>query len=492
METTKKVYDFAFDQVRDQVAQALRRHKNSGTIADVVGLSGVPKYQVETVMPAVVAECRGQMAVTESGEILYRFPLGLVNAEKSFGKRFLRGLGKVLAALFKGWIMVMLVGYFVLFVVILLLVLLVSFAMSFMRNSDDREGAEVGGLMGGLVVNRVLEMFLLLWLFSGDSEYQVQKKKRPFHRAIFEFVFGVEEQPAVRAKMERKAFVSLVRRSRGTVSLEEVMGITGKSRAEADGFISRMMLEFEGEPRVTEAGTLNFFFPGLLKTSGDVDRPYILPEQELIPFSRNPSKTNRWIVFLNGFNVVLGIYFLAFGLQGFQAVQSGGDHLSLLYLITVAVGSVLGHVSLTVSNYWVTIVLGGIPTVYSALFFGIPLVRRWTEGKKNQKIKKDNFRRKLIAAVTAKPTDIRLDLVEPDHPRNAPRKPGTERESLKENLLRDLAGDRPVDVQGTKPTVYSIPELEAEARDLAQVRKNTDLSQWAIGKVVFDTEDRIE
>ena len=491
METTKKVYDFAFDRVRDQVAAALRRHGNRGTVADVVGLSGLPKYQVETVLPAVVSECRGQMAVTESGDIVYKFPQGLSNPEKSLGKKLLKWTGKALAALFKVWIMVMLVGYFLLFVAILLVALVVSVALSFARRGDDRDDSG-GGILGFYLVTRVMEFFLLLWLYSGDPYERQRKKSKPLHKAVFEFVFGVADKPEVRAKMERKAFVSLVRQNKGTVSLEQIMATTGKSRAEADAFVSRLMLEFEGEPRVTDAGTLNFFFPGLLKTSGTPERPYVLLDLEPIPFTRNPPKTNNWIIFLNGFNIVFGVYFLAFGLQGFPAVQGSGDNLGLLYLITGAVLSHLTNLDPASTNAWITGVLGVVPVLYSAFFFGIPLVRRWREGLRNLKIKTDNLRRKVVASALARPMDIRLDQVQPSDEKSAPGKPGRQREALKEAMLMDLAGERSVDVKNADPPVFAVPDFEREQTDLEELRRNTDLSKLAIGKVVFDTEDRIE
>jgi hypothetical protein len=491
METTKKVYDFPFDQVRTQVTSALKKHGNRGTVADVVGLSGLPKHQVEAVLPAVVADCRGQMAVTESGEILYKFPQGLSNPERSLGKKLLHWTGKALAALFKAWILVMLVGYFVLFVVILLVALIASIALSFMRRDDDRDGAEIGGFLGGMMVSRILEFFLVLWLYSGDPYERQQKKKKPFYKAVFEFVFGVEDKPEVRAKMERKAFVSLVRRNNGTVSLEELMALTGKSRAEADAFVSRLMLEFEGEPRVSDQGTLSFFFPGLLLTSGAADRPYILADQPLIPFTRNPSKTNNWIIFLNGFNIVFGIYFLAFGLQGVDRVVAAGDNLSFVYLVMVALVTAFGHVTESSANFWITTVLGIVPALYSAFFFGIPLVRRWREGIKNLAVKTANLRRRVVAAALGRPLEIRLDQVESDSELSAPGKPA-DRLALKESLLRDLAGDRSIEVKSSSPLVYAVPDLEREKSDLEQIRRTTDLSKYAIGKVVFDTEERIE
>lgn len=491
METTKKVYDFSPDKVRTQVTAALRRHGNGGTVADIVGLSGLPKYQVETVLPVVAADCRGQMAVTESGEILYRFPQGLSNPQKNWGKKILHGLAKVLKALFKAWIVVMLVGYFALFVLILVVALVVSIALSFARRDDDRDDSG-GGIFGFFLVSRVLEWFLILWLYSGDPVERQKKKQKPLYRAVFEFVFGVEEKPEVRAKMERKAFISFLREHQGTISLEELMAITGKSRREADGLISRLMLEFDGEPKVSAEGTLSFFFPSLLLTSGTPERPYVLADRELIPFTKNPSKTNNWIIFLNGFNIVFGGYFLVFGLQGIQAAQAAGDNLSLVYLITVAVVSALGHLDLPNANAWITGILGVVPALYSACFFGIPLVRWWRESVKNLAIKTDNLRRKLIAMVLSKPTQIHLDQILPDSERNAAGTAGPERDVLKESLLRDLAGERNIEVSGEAPFVYAIPDLEREKKDLEQIRKTTDLSKLALGKVVFDTEDKIE
>jgi hypothetical protein len=477
---TKKVYDFSFDKVRDQVARAFRRHGNQGTVADVVGLSGLPRYQVEQVLPAVVSDCRGQMAVTESGEVLYRFPQGVTNPQKSWFKRVLSGTGKVLRALFKVWIVVMLVGYFILFLLILLTALIVSIGASLAKRNDDRDDSG-GGLLAMYSVTRLIEFFVLLWLYSGDPEQQFRKKRKPFHRAVFEFVFGVEDKPEVREKAERKAFVALVRQNKGTVSLEELMALTGRARGDADGFISRLMLEFEGEPRVSESGTLNFFFPGLLKTSGDTGRLPSLPDKQLIPFTRNPAKTNGWIGFFNGFNILFGGYFLAFGLQGLDAVRSSHDSFGVLYALTVGLLSAFGGLSMTSAESWVLGVLGVVPVVYSAFFFGIPLVRRWRERQKNRRIQTDNLRRRVVAKALEKPTEIRLDQVEQSEPL-----------PVKEGLLRDLAGDRPVDINGLNPVVYSIPELQREIQDLIEIRKTTDLSKLAIGKIVFDSEDRLE
>lgn len=489
MDKTKKVYDFAFDQVQAQVVASLKKNGNQGTVADVVARSGLAKHQVETVLPAVVSECRGQMAVTESGEILYRFPQGVRNPEKSWSKRLGSGVAKGLAVAFKGWIMVMLVGYFALFVIILLAAILISIALSMAKRDDERDSG--GGFLGFYLAGRVIEFFMLLWLYSGEPMDRQMGRKKPFHRAVFEFVFGTEEKPEVWERQERKAAIALIRQQKGSVTLEELMAMTGRDRSSADAFASRLLLEYEGEPKVSEAGTLYFWFPELLKARMDSGPGFRLPEKELIPFSKNPPKTNQWIVGLNLFNLVFSAYFVGFGLQGFETVAQNGDNLGLLYLITTALVSGGLHIGLAQAQAWIIGVLGFVPLVYSGFFFGIPLVRRWREGKKNFVTQLSNLRRKVVTSVLRKPLEVRLDLIESDNERNAPGKPGAPREKLKETIVQDLVGNRTLDVVQTDPLVLRAPDLVLENEDMASLRQKTDTSRYQLGKVIFDTEDRV-
>src|SRR6185369_9552907 len=108
-------------------------------------------------------------------------------------------------------------------------------------------------------------------------------------------------------------------------------------------------------------GTLYFFFPELLKTSLGAGRPYELPDRELIPFSRNPQKTNNWIIGLNLFNLVFSGYFLAFGLQGIDAVRTAGDNLGILYVVTTAIVVGLSNLTVAAAEAWIVGVLVVIP-----------------------------------------------------------------------------------------------------------------------------------
>ncbi|NNM67197.1 MAG: hypothetical protein HKM06_04195 [Spirochaetales bacterium] len=483
-ETNPKIYDFPFERVKNQVAGAFRKTGLQGTVADVLTVTGLPKYQVETVLPAVVADCRGQLKVTDSGEILYHFPKGMASqSRKTLWHRFVDWLAKAGTFLFKIWIVVMLIGYFVLFVALIVIALLVSVAVSASRR-DDRDSGDGEGLLGLFAVSRIVEFVMLLWMYSGDPVIRTQKKKKPFYKAVFEFVFGAERDPATWGKIERKAVLAWVRKNKGTITLEELIQMTGKSREEANAFVSRLLLEYEGEPMVSDDGTLYYAFPSVMTTSSSEVHDYRLPEQELIPFTRNPSKTNGWIIFFNGFNAVLSLYFLAGSLGGLQA----RDALSFLYRVVEALGVAGGGTAASVNSgiFWG---LGIVPAVYSLLFFGIPALRRWKEAQLNRGIQTNNLRRKVAALTLASPRSIDLAQVQPDSERNAPGKIGPEREALKEALLQDFASPRSVEVteKAKGGYLFAVPEFERELLDVQKVRQAIDPSKFALGKVVYDS-----
>jgi len=131
----KKVYEYNTEKVKTSIVNALKRHGNETTVADIITLTGLPEYQVQETIKHVVNEYDGHMKVSESGELLYYFPRGMRSTVRGFiptmkriGRKFLKAVGKILSFLFKIWIVVMLVGYFLVFLAILLLAMCVSFA----------------------------------------------------------------------------------------------------------------------------------------------------------------------------------------------------------------------------------------------------------------------------------------------------------------------------------------------------------------------------
>jgi hypothetical protein len=188
----KKIYDYNADKVKTALVDSFKRRSRSATVADLVADTALPRVQVEEQLPAVADEFGARLKVTESGEILYSFPSGLKSRYKGFGpglKRFLKAFGrgakKAATLLFKIWIAVMLVGYFVFF--ILLLVLFLVFGIAAQASDKERSRGDGGiGLIGS-----ILNAFIRIWFYSEffkstDPYYQnaryaqrQERKKRP-------------------------------------------------------------------------------------------------------------------------------------------------------------------------------------------------------------------------------------------------------------------------------------------------------------------------
>ncbi|MBL8966110.1 MAG: hypothetical protein JNG85_03815, partial [Spirochaetaceae bacterium] len=344
----KKVYDYKPELVRDKLVDTFRKRKGEATTADLVALTGLPKAQVEAEVKAVSDEYGARLKVTESGELLYSFPdgfrsryRGLGPSLRRFWKAFKKGAAAAATFLFKAWIVVMLVGYFVLFLALALFATLASIAVS-MSGKNDRDSDRGGGLGGLWLTGRLLDAFVRIWFYSElfkdphQRAYergvrdQRRRERRPLHKAIFSFVFGDGDPNADWPSVEKKAVVAFLQSNKGVITMPEFMAITGLPPAEAERAINRYMLEFEGEPQVSPGGAIYFAFPGLLRRKDRADRSYggSLPMKRLAAFSSNPKKANAWFCAINGVNVLFGGYFLgsALSAQPLLPLLYGGEY----------------------------------------------------------------------------------------------------------------------------------------------------------------------
>ncbi len=488
----KKLYDFKVESVKSKIVAALKKRRLESTVTDLVASTGLPTYQVQETMKVVSHEYRGHMKVTESGEILYYFPSGMRSQTKGLApalRRFLRSAGsallRVLSLLFKIWIMVMLVGYFLVFVALLVIAVLASVAGSFSSNSSDnrsrgRDGG-FGGFMGFYLTTRVIELFIQIWLYSGLVKGE-RRQRRPLHRSVFSYVFGEGNPNKGFDAVEKKAVIHYLQGNKGLITIEEFMAITGLGADAAEERINTYLLEFEGEPDVTSDGTLHYRFPGLLK-SRDLPLsqvPRTAPRLSLHAFSGNKPSANRWITFFNIVNLFFGGYFLYYSTV--VVIPQKGDGFAYLYQVTsVLLAHFVGVDPLAV----IPIALGAVPLVFSALFFLIPLVRRAREKARNESVKKRNFLQRLFDRILQNPLLVDPRKIQPADYDETP----SRWESFRDRSIKELAARKAADVKQIDggAFVYEFGELDREQRDIAKVRNSIDLSSFNLGKTVFDS-----
>lgn len=482
-------------RVRDSIVAAFKKHRGEATPADIVAFTGLPKAQIDAELPAVADEYDGRLKVTGSGQILYSFPTGFRSRYRGFGPaagRFARSAVRVLAsvgkAMFKAWIMVMLVGYFVLFIALAVLAVVASIAASSSDKNNRRSGR--GGLS---LTTGLFDLFIRIWFYNevfstpeeryyrGVAQRQARGRqkgnRRPLHKAIFSFVFGEPDPDAGHEANQKRAFVTMVRQKNGIIVPEEFMALTGLPPAEADRAINRYLYEFEGIPDVTSAGTVVYRFPGLLlRARGDEAGAADAPFRSLVPFSANDRKSNTWYAVINGVNLVFGGYFLyctmAYETLAAQPI-SLGTYLFWFtgHLLDQFVANPLGVMGVG---------LGLVPLAFSALFWLIPALRAGSVRKRNERVKAENLRRVVYSGALARP----LHVIPPD-PASLPvmARPSDSSEAGK--AVEELAA-----YEGGEPQAdgsWKLVELERKLADARAARADVRPDAADLGGVVFDS-----
>lgn len=493
---------FSDAAVYARVVDAFKRKRDGATAVDIVGLTGLPLETVKGAVPAVADEFGARLRVTESGEVLYSFPSGFKSRYRGFVptvKRALRAIGKGAAALakavFKVWIVVMLVGYFVLFMAIALAALLASVAVSASGSRDERSSSRRGDGMGGLILaTHVFDLIIRIWFYSELTKsfndpygrrYAQRPPKRPLHQAVFSFVFGDGDPNADWETRERKAVVAYIQANKGVIALPEFMAITGKAPAEAESAITAYLVEFGGSPEATEEGTIVYRFDELLRRSDTRERLFepSTPLKKLKNFSSNPKKLNGWFIALNGANFLFGLYFLSCSIGVGPIVQqaqiTGSTYLyAVAYLLFSPIADPL---------FFTSVVLGVVPLVFAVLFYLIPGLRRLRERDENERMKLENLRKEAYKRIWDQPAQVKSADFKPSLAECKP----SDLPAARERMVVEMGAyaQPEVAIAADGNAEYAFPALKTERAALESYRSTMDLTKYELGKTVFDSHE---
>ena len=451
MAIAPKVYDFPLAKVEDQLVSFLKHKNGESTVADMIAGTGLPKYQVEQAAKAALDEYAGRLKVTESGELLYYFPerdAQHAARRRSIAEEVLEGLPahrcpgpdvpvQDLDRRHARGVLRRLPGH---------------------RGAGDlrlgcrerggtgrragrRPGPGGGGLGGMYIILQLFDLILRMWFWSSilkDPRRKPKKEGRAFYKSVFGFAFGEGDPNQGWDEAERKYIISYIRAHKGVITLEELMALTGREMDAANALLNRLLLEYEGEPGVTDDGTVVYSFPELMRTTEAARQdtgpvPVLNPStKRVIPFSANKPRTNGWIIFFNAFNLAFGSYFLVISLvQGTAALAKTGP-----FLYSFA-GNFLLRAGISPVPL-LEVVLGIIPVAFSVVFFLVPLVRKIRLAQRNDDLRQETLRRRMMAHVLSSPSHVDPRDVRPtgtnldprDLPGTARRDPGSDRRCL--------------------------------------------------------------
>lgn len=453
-------------------------------LADAVAQSGLPMLQAERGLHYLVAEYRGHLAATESGQLLFSFPTGFTKPWEKIDqltklwrktKNSLLGVAKFVV---RAWISVVLVGYVAIFAVILI-------GLSLAKSNDRDNDSSFGGTM---LLHTLLRVIFdsLFWTFHPFSPFNVyngadqvqrpREKTGAFYEKVNRFFFGPEKIVEDDLAIIRK-ILEEIRALNGRIGLADILRVTGLERDKADPLMSRLMLDYDGEVVVSEAGGISYRFIEMRKTAQNypATRPSAIWDrfEKMLPLTGNAASSNMLIAGLNGFNLIMS----------YVAIGGGWTIAKLHYLVTVSPKAIqLGMAPPMPEGN--PLILGWIPFYFSLALFALPLVRLLRRPHEKKRMDRENGRRALLRAILTRISSKGIDekTLSSEWAWAATAAPST-KELIREVVK--LGGE--MEILPSGHTVYRFRDLEAEHAALNDERRYAHGSEREVGSVVFSS-----
>jgi hypothetical protein len=480
--------------------QILAQGQPSGplSVADVAASTGLALRDAESGLKWLSAEYRGQLRVTEAGDLVHVFPAGFTkpweaqDARRRAVQAAKRALSGVLHFVVRAWVMFVLVAYALVFLAIFVGL---SFSAQYSggdrrRDDDDERGGWQFGGLPFVLLNVLQDAFF--WTFHPWSPFSVygsaayddrgwgarsrrrsQGPKVPLYERVNRFFFGPPAPPEDPRENERRV-VETIRAGKGRIGLGDVMRVTGLPREQADPMMARLMLDFDGDVVVSEEGGITYRFPELRKTAAEMSGATIPPPaawtrvRQLPPVTGNSFDSNLAIALLNGFNLTMGLF----------AIQRG--------LTFENLANMFGRVPDARFDPSLPIVLGLVPVAFSIFLFALPLFRLAARPSRARHEAQERGRlavlREVLDRVAARApvTDERVKQAWSEAA-GAPAK-----DAPIDRLLVGLGGAVAIDPDGQ--TRWRFADLETEATAVAAERAAAPDEEARLGEVVYATD----
>jgi hypothetical protein len=432
--------------------RALKDKRGRLTKADAITVSGLPAYTVDESLDRLLGRYKSHLSVTDEGELLYEFEPGLVHRDApTLAERARAALAVVARGakwVFKVWITVTLVVYLIAFV---------ALAIAAIFGGDDRNRRDRRSSSSDDGLGWLWWFFMPNWGYGGGyggggyrqlppARRQGGGPKKKFIQSVFDFVFG---PPPATPELDRdREALAFLRDNDGRATATDLVALNGWSYPRAEEEAARLMVRYEGEPEITEGGTIVYAFPNLLKTAGEIDtsatwKPYWQKQEKISPpLTGNTSGMDLLIGAFAGFNL-----FMSFFGAHYAAVRWHLDGAAWRFFWTV------------------------FPLTFFTIFLSVPGVRWIGRAISDGKRRKRNRRRELVHEVI----DANGAAL-PDGP-----------EML--SLAHDLEGDPDLDEEKNEK-VWRFPRPAEEKDEIRKYLKVVDLtSERRVGQVIFGSEE---
>ncbi len=357
----------------------------SVTVGDIAASSGLEINQAQKGLLALASETQGNLLVSETGDILYKFSPNFRSILTSRYwqlkvKEWFKSIWKVVFYLIR-----ISFGIILILSILLMAVAIILILVTYNSNRDDNDSSSSGGGRssdGGGGFFFWGNPFSSFWLFSPNyesrrySSYQEEsehlpKRKMNFLESVFSFLFGDGDPNADLEQRRWNTIGTVVRNNQGSIISEQVAPyLDNVKNLENDDYILPVLTKFNGYPEVSPTGEIIYYFPDLQVTAKNQSEEFVSTYLQERPWEFTQATSGQlWgAIGLGSLNIALVVVLGSF-LKGGAAVNLGG---------------LVGFVS--------SIYTGLI--FYAVAFMAIPAVRYFWIKWRNQKLETRNLQRR--------------------------------------------------------------------------------------------------
>jgi len=262
------------------------------TVQDVVARTGLPPYEVEAGLAKVVRDYTSDIDVDEAGNLVYRFPPGLVARQDivkaDAARRRKAAFKQWLVSFFKAWTVAMVIVYFIIYVT-----LLIAFLVALSKSREGKGGSSSSrrtthwgpspwawtwgspwgyGGYGSWSSGRARRRWnrdVEKQLREGKDPYQLDKveadKKPSLSERTWYHLFGtagIKRNPLE----QEKELLTYLRAKKGFITNADIVALLGVTYDQADAIGTRLVATYEGEMDLTDDGVAVYRFPNLMLT----------------------------------------------------------------------------------------------------------------------------------------------------------------------------------------------------------------------------------
>lgn len=474
----------------DKIENHLKVSTKQLTLNDAASITGYHIDDSKQVMDKLIDRYHTRLQVTENGELIYDFGNYLHRrGERTWGEWWRmvgKTLVKILVWIFKAWIALTLVVYFILFVIILIAIIIAALSGNGDNDSDSSGiGDIIGSIFRGIFIWNDISYHRETYRRTDRRGYSYKKyKPRPssippkkqkseegkkgFTASVYDFVFG----PA-RVKDEHLAnqqeVAAFLRENQGIITTSEVVGLAGWKAEEAENFMADCLARFKGNVEISENQILYGDFVELTQSKsqeGDAKIEWYWDEYEA-PYevTGNTFWRNFGVVFMNLFNLAFASFFLYITFEESQLYpEKAQDTLLVIFLAYV-------------------------PFIFSFLFFLIPSIRSMGIARKNKQRRINNIRKRLMKVIFRNyDKNIKIEELEAwvNETGKEEKLSQAEIKEVMQSVVADLWGEMEFDTTHASVT-YRFRRLEDEIKEAQRLREGRN-GQNLLGDVVFESD----